>query len=111
MPLPPWKAPVGVEAVVRGWTASGSVRPCLTADREIGASEGSYADLPADLCPELARALRSRGIGRLYSHQAAAIAAARSGRHVVIATPTASGKSLCFHLPVLDALAREPDAS
>jgi DEAD/DEAH box helicase domain-containing protein len=56
-------------------------------------------------------ALRARGIERLYAHQSQAYEAARTGRHVVIATPTASGKSLCFHLPVLEALAREPDAS
>src|SRR5690606_41289472 len=52
-----------------------------------------------------------RGIERLYSHQAQAIDAALGGQHVVIATPTSSGKSLCFHLPVLDAIARDPSKS
>jgi DEAD/DEAH box helicase domain-containing protein len=68
-------------------------------------------DLPAELRPELRRALAARGIVELYDHQRDALAAARSGRHVVVATPTASGKSLCFHLPVLDAFLAEPDAS
>jgi DEAD/DEAH box helicase domain-containing protein len=65
-------------------------------------------DMPADLHPRVHEALRSRGITELYSHQEAAFAAARAGRHVLIATGTASGKSLAFNLPVLDALAVEP---
>jgi DEAD/DEAH box helicase domain-containing protein len=106
MPLPPWKRPAGIDSVVGSWLRSGYVRPCLAADREIAPAEGRFADLPSDLPPSLAAALRARGIARLWEHQAQAIAAARAGRHVVIATPTASGKSLCFHLPVLDAIAR-----
>ena len=109
MPLPPWKTPVGVDAVVRGWLASTSVKPCITADRVMEAVEGRTVDLPADLSPPILMALRARGIERLYTHQAEALAHARSGKHVVISTPTASGKSLCFHLPVLDTLARAPD--
>jgi DEAD/DEAH box helicase domain-containing protein len=59
----------------------------------------------------IAFALRGRGVGELYAHQGRAFAAARSGaRGVVVATPTASGKSLCFHLPVLSALVADPDA-
>jgi DEAD/DEAH box helicase domain-containing protein len=65
--------------------------------------EGRYADLPADLPPALAHALKARGIERLYSHQAEAWAAARRGEHLVVVTPTASGKSLCYTLPVVSA--------
>jgi len=65
--------------------------------------EGSFAPLPADLPPALASALRTRGIEQLYSHQAEAWAAAQSGNHVAIVTPTASGKSLCYTLPVISA--------
>ena len=111
MPLPPWSTPTGLDAVVSSWLASGYVRPCLAADRTLPASAGAFAPLPASLSPALAGALRARGIERLYEHQARAYEAARAGKHVVVATPTASGKSLCFHLPVLEALAREPDAS
>jgi len=74
-------------------------------------SDPQYAPFPADLDVRLTAALRERGIEQLYSHQRRAIAAARDGKHVVIATPTASGKSLCFHLPVLDAIARDPAAT
>ena len=64
---------------------------------------GSFAPLPDDLPPALALALRSRGIDQLYSHQAEAWAATQSGAHVAIVTPTASGKSLCYTLPVITA--------
>jgi len=63
-------------------------------------SEGRYAPLPPELPPALSAALRARGIERLYSHQAEAFAAAQAGRHVVVVTPTASGKSLCYTLPI-----------
>ncbi len=62
---------------------------------------GSYAPLPPELPAGLAMALRSRGITQLYSHQFEAWRAVREGKHVVIVTPTASGKSLCYTLPVV----------
>lgn len=65
--------------------------------------EGSFASLPEDFPPALAQALRSRGIDRLYSHQSEAWVATQSGAHVAIVTPTASGKSLCYTLPVISA--------
>ncbi len=65
--------------------------------------EGQFAALPGDMPPALAQALRSRGIVQLYAHQAQAWNATAAGEHVVIATPTASGKSLCYTLPVISA--------
>lgn len=63
--------------------------------------QGRYADLPNDLPEALANALKARGIHQLYSHQAEAWHAVQSGEHVVVVTPTASGKSLCYTLPVV----------
>ncbi len=108
MPAPPWKIETGLAGVLERWVGSGSVKPCLTADRSYAAGEGSFANVPATLDPRLQTALSKRGIERLYSHQVQAFDAASRGRHVVVSTPTASGKSLCFHLPVLDALAKDP---
>ncbi|MCC6556896.1 MAG: DEAD/DEAH box helicase [Polyangiaceae bacterium] len=112
MPSPPWKLETGLDAVIKSWLASGYVRPCLADDRELPPSEGRFRPLPAALSPALRGALERRGIAKLYDHQAEAFEVARGLRgggqkHVVIATPTASGKSLCFHLPVLDALTRD----
>src|SRR5690606_42147071 len=63
--------------------------------------EGRYAPLPEDLPERLAAALRARGVEQLYAHQAQAWEAVNAGGHVVLATPTASGKSLCYTLPVV----------
>ena len=74
---------------------------------EIPGRETQTVPLP-ELHPKLEAALRARGIDALFTHQAESLAAARRGEHVVVATGTASGKSLAFNLPVLDALAAEP---
>jgi DEAD/DEAH box helicase domain-containing protein len=78
----------------------------ITAHLRLPARVGSYAPLPDDLPAALADALRSRGIERLYSHQARAWQATRAGQHLVVATPTASGKTLCYTLPVIEAAMR-----
>ena len=65
---------------------------------------------PAWLDPRIASALAGRGIERLYTHQAEALEAVRAGRDVCVVTPTASGKSLCYELPVLQALSEDPSA-
>ena len=109
-PLPPWSRPAGIDTVIKRWLCDDSTRPCLTADRSLPAEAGQSSALPA-LHPSLTRALRASGIDSLYLHQLAAVQAARDGRHVVVATPTASGKSLCFHLPVLDAIANDDSAT
>src|SRR5579859_5889936 len=109
MPLPPWKAEHGVDAVLSRWLASAVVKPWLCTDETLPGSGATYAAAPA-LAKPVQQALWARGIGRLYSHQAQAIEAALAGRNVVVGTPTASGKSLCFHLPVLQALTEDPNA-
>ncbi|MEA2629222.1 MAG: box helicase protein [Chloroflexota bacterium] len=81
----------------------------VTLDHVIPAAEARFAPLPGDVRPELARALAARGIERLYSHQADAYNAVRGGRHLVVVTPTASGKTLCYNLPVLQRLLERPD--
>ena len=72
------------------------------------AREPQLAPLPDDLSPRVRDALAAQGIDTLYTHQRAAWDAAARGEHVVVTTGTASGKTLAFNLPVLDAIAREP---
>jgi DEAD/DEAH box helicase domain-containing protein len=83
--------------------------PVLTALRRFPAQPAEFADFPDDLDPRLHGVLVARGFSRLYSHQRAAYDAARAGRHTVVVTPTASGKTLCYNLPVLDRVLKEPD--
>lgn len=74
------------------------------------AVEARHAGWPAWLDPRLRAGLASRGVERPYLHQADAIEAVHAGRDVVVVTPTASGKSLCYSLPVLQALAEDGSA-
>ena len=67
-----------------------------------------YAVGDAGLSPMVLAALERLGIPRLYSHQGEALAAIRAGKHLLVATPTASGKTLIYNLPVLEALLAEP---
>ena len=110
MPKAPWERQRGIDAVVGGWLAQGSVRESLVADETLKARTGVYAPMPEQLDPRIASALRARGVTQLYQHQAQAFSAAMAGRHVVVATPTASGKSLCYNLPIAHALATDRNA-
>ena len=74
------------------------------------AREAVTAPLPETVAGELRKALAERGIEDLYSHQDEAFGHVAAGRNVVVVTPTASGKTLCYNLPVLNRLAVEPGA-
>src|SRR3989454_4320120 len=80
----------------------------ITLDQVIPGAAAEFAPLPPEMRPELAAALAARGIVRLYTHQADAYRAVRNGRHLVVVTPTASGKTLCYNLPVLQRLLEDP---
>jgi DEAD/DEAH box helicase domain-containing protein len=79
----------------------------LVAESEEAERAAQGVAVPRTLHPGLRDALAVAGIPRLYSHQAAALAAAGEG-NVIVTSGTASGKSLCFNLPVLNGIAREP---
>src|SRR3954464_3296510 len=72
------------------------------------ARAANLVGLPPELHPRVVQALAARGVDSLYSHQADAWMAAQRGEHLIVTTGTASGKTLAFNLPVLDALARAP---
>src|ERR1700686_4971501 len=82
----------------------------LTAVRHIPAREARFAPMPDWVRAELAQTYADKGVARLYTHQALAASAVRDGRNVVVVTPTASGKTLCYNLPVLNAVLENPDA-
>jgi DEAD/DEAH box helicase domain-containing protein len=76
----------------------------------IAARQAHYASLQQPLLRSLVEAIKAGGTERLYCHQAQAIDAARAGQDVVVATSTASGKTLCYNVPVLEAIALDPEA-
>jgi len=82
----------------------------VTRWERIPAKAPVYAPFPGWLDERIARSLRARGIDALYSHQAAALEATHAGKNIVVVTPTASGKTLCYDLPVLDAVAKDVSA-
>ncbi len=84
-------------------------RENATSITHIPASPGSFAPYPKWLNPNLHNVLAKRGLTRLYSHQAQAIDLIRQGKDVVLVTPTASGKTLCYNLPVLQKILEEPE--
>ena len=81
----------------------------LTAVRHFPAREAQWADFPEWVNADLAGVYAAKGIRRLYTHQAAAAEAVHAGKNVVIVTPTASGKTLCYNLPVLNATLENSD--
>ena len=82
----------------------------VTEWRTLPARPPRFAPYPPALDRRLIDALAQQGIGALYTHQAAAVSAALAGRHLVVVTPTASGKTLCYNLPVLQTLLGDPRA-
>ena len=81
----------------------------LTAVRKIPARDAKFRPLPEWVTSALAEAYRNKGIRELYSHQAATAELVRDGKNVVVVTPTASGKTLCYNLPVLNAVLENTD--
>ena len=90
--------------------ADSALQPLVAAHRVLEPRPPRHAPWPDGLDPRLTSALRSRGVEALYTHQAQALEAIRAHRNVCVVTPTASGKTLCYNLPVLDAVAPDPSA-
>jgi DEAD/DEAH box helicase domain-containing protein len=82
----------------------------IRAIRHQPAREGEFAELPETLHASLRQALATRGIEKLYSHQAEAFRLLSENKDVVVVTPTASGKTLCYNLPVLNHMASDAGA-
>ena len=78
---------------------------------EIPASPARFAEPERPLLPELAARLNTIGTARLYTHQAAALDAVRAGRNVVVVTGTASGKTLCYNIPVVERMLANSSAT
>jgi len=100
---------VDAQGFVQRLQSAAHYRGQIAAIRVLPARPAQFSDPRAPLPPALAVMLRSQGIQRLYRHQAESYDVVRSGNDVVVATGTASGKSLCYHLPVLASLAEDPE--
>jgi DEAD/DEAH box helicase domain-containing protein len=103
-------APATTDAVLADLLEEPSIARGIVHHGVVPAREGRYSELPSWLDPRIRAGLSQRGIERLYRHQALAIEAVRAGEDVVVVTPTASGKSLCYSLPILQAVAEDSAA-
>ena len=101
---------IKVEEVLSAFAERDYQRDVLTAVRRFPARAAQHAEWPEWTSQPLRDAYRAKGIARPYTHQAAAAEAAHRGNNVVIVTPTASGKTLCYNLPVIDAILKNEDA-
>jgi DEAD/DEAH box helicase domain-containing protein len=82
--------------------------PIVTAAHRLPATQAAFAPYPTGTDERLVSALRARGIEQLYTHQAEAFEHVLARRNVVTITPTASGKTLCYNAPVLNAILQDP---
>jgi len=83
-------------------------KPCVTAKVRLEPRQGEFFDFPEEVGDTLKAVLRGKGIERLYSHQMEAYEHLKAGRDVVVVTPTASGKTLCYNLAILDEALADP---
>ncbi|MBW7996492.1 MAG: DEAD/DEAH box helicase, partial [Candidatus Glassbacteria bacterium] len=100
-------ADIGVTALVQWLKQQDRYSESLVHHRLLPAADPLYGELVPPLPEILAHALEQTGVTRLYSHQAEAVDAVRCGENVVVSTPTASGKTLIYNLPVLEACIRD----
>lgn len=98
----------GLTAFLKRFRSDPGRMPNVTAWYEVAAQAPAWSAWPVNLDEHLINALASLGVQRPYSHQSEAIARVLAGEDVVVVTPTASGKSLCYHLPVLQDLLHNP---
>lgn len=91
-----------LEALLNIWHRDLSISPNIEFWKTVEAKQAQAANLPDGLDPKIIEALSQQGIHQLYAHQAEAYQLIKDGHHIVIATGTASGKSLCYNLPVIN---------
>ena len=100
-----------ITRLLGSWRADPAVGDCIQHWQTFPARPPRTRPFPPELAPVLVEALGRQGISALYTHQYTAWERLQAGEHLMVATGTASGKSLCYNLPVLDGLLRDPQAS
>ena len=98
-----------VREVLDAFTARDITGEVLTAVRYFPAREAQWAEFPDWVRAELKTAYAAKGIRQLYTHQASAAECVHAGKNVVVVTPTASGKTLCYNLPILNGILENRD--
>lgn len=98
-----------IKTILNRWRSQSTIAENVVDWRVLAPKLANFTDLPADLSPKLAENLHSLGIHALYLHQALAYDKVLAGNNIAIVSGTASGKTLCYNLPVIDSLHKHPD--
>ena len=101
---------MSISTLLHAWQADPGIAPNIAAWRTAPSRPARLVPFPTDMHGALVDALRAAGIDALYTHQAAAWQCVRAGQHPIVVTATASGKTLCYNLPVLDRVLKAPQA-
>lgn len=101
---------MNLEQMLDYFKASDKLMKNITSWVELPAKEAVYTEFPDFIDGRIRAALERRGVRRLYSHQASAIREVHDGNSVVVVTPTASGKTMCYNIPVLDAILKDEES-
>lgn len=101
---------MNLDQMLEYFRASERIMGNITSWIEIPPKEAVYNDFPDFLDSRIKDALTRRGVRRLYSHQESAISAVHNGNDIVVVTPTASGKTLCYNVPVLNAILKDEES-
>ena len=101
---------MNLEQMLEYFKASDKIMSNVTRWVEIPARDASYSDFPECVDSRIIDALHLRGVNKLYSHQASAIKEIDDGKSVVVVTPTASGKTMCYNIPVLNAILKDEES-
>ncbi|MBL0389321.1 DEAD/DEAH box helicase [Tumebacillus sp. ITR2] len=104
------KTLMNLDLLLDEWKRTESFMRNVTHWRVYPSQEAVYADFPFVMDERLQDSLKKKGIRQLYSHQAQAFDTVQRGKNAVVVTPTASGKTLCYNLPVLNRLLHDPSA-
>ncbi len=102
---------MALSTLLAHWRSDPQVGPNLIEWRILPGKKASIAPFPPEIHPALREALETRGIQSLYTHQADSYRSIREGKNIVVVTGTASGKTLCYNLPVLDSMLKEGDST
>ena len=101
---------MSLSSLLSAWRTDPEIAPNIAAWQTFPARPAQFVPFPATMHPALAHALQSMGISAIYSHQATTWRCVQAGQHPVVVTGTSSGKTLCYNLPILDRLLRDPEA-
>ncbi len=101
---------MNLEQLLDHLRADPSFMDCVSNWEILPQREARYGKVPSTIDERVTEALRLRGIHDLYTHQSSAIEASAQGKDVVVVTPTASGKTMCYNIPVLSAILKNSDA-